>query len=462
MLQFVDRTSSRRDFLRIGGLGLGGISLGQLLAAQAAAAPGESFLRDKSVIFLFMHGGPPQAETFDPKMTAPAGVRSVTGECATSIPGVTYGGTLPKLAEHAHRLAVVRSFQTGDGNHDIKPIVGRDSSGANLGSLYARLAGANHPRTGMPRNALLLPRAVDPDAGPGVTSFGRFDSSGELGSAFAPFVPGAEGEAQQNLQLNIARDRLDDRRHLLSRLDQLKKWVDQTDVLASLDRSQQQAFSTILGGVAEAFDLSKEDPRLVSRYDTKGLIPRDRISKRWNNHRHYADHVATLGKLLLQARRLCEAGCGFVTVTTSFVWDMHADINNATMEEGMAYCGHPFDHAVSAFIEDVESRGLRDKILLVCCGEMGRTPTVNAKGGRDHWGELAPLLLYGGGLRMGQVIGQSDSRAAAPATEPIRIPQLISTLMHTLLDVSQLRLATGIPSDVERAILGADPIGALI
>jgi uncharacterized protein (DUF1501 family) len=132
------------------------------------------------------------------------------------------------------------------------------------------------------------------------------------------------------------------------------------------------------------------------------------------------------------------------------------------MEEGMAYCGHPFDHAVSAFIEDVEARGLSEKILLVCCGEMGRTPTVNAKGGRDHWGELAPLLLYGGGLRMGQVVGQSDHRAAAPATEPVRIPQLIATIMHTLLDVPRLRLATGIPSDVERAIFGAEPISQLV
>ena len=91
-------------------------------------------------------------------------------------------------------------------------------------------------------------------------------------------------------------------------------------------------------------------------------------------------------------------------MTTDFVWDMHADKNNATMTEGMQYVGRPFDHAVSAFIEDVEARGLRDKILLVCCGEMGRTPKVNAKAGRDHWGGSAPLMLYGGGLKMGQVI----------------------------------------------------------
>jgi len=124
----------------------------------------------------------------------------------------------------------------------------------------------------------------------------------------------------------------------------------------------------------------------------------------------YADHGRTLGKLLLLARRLCEAGCGFVTINTNFVWDMHADSNNPSTREGMGYVGLPFDHAVSAFIEDVEARGLSDRILLVACGEMGRTPRVNKNGGRDHWGNLGPLLFHGGGLKMGQVIGQSTDK----------------------------------------------------
>ena len=119
----------------------------------------------------------------------------------------------------------------------------------------------------------------------------------------------------------------------------------------------------ILRGAADAFDLSKEDPKTLERYDTAPLVPKERISRKWNNREHYADHVATLGKLLLLARRLCERGAGFVTVTTSFVWDMHADVNNATMEEGMQYMGLPLDYAVSAFLEDVAARGLSDKIL---------------------------------------------------------------------------------------------------
>jgi hypothetical protein len=385
----------------------------------------------------------------------------VVGEIDTQIPGVTFGSTLERLAKLNDKFTIVRSFTTGDGNHDIKPVVSKQTANANVGALYARLAGANHPQNGMPRNVLLFPRAVEPEAQPGVTQFGRFDSTGELGAAYAPFIPGGQGPAQQNLELSIARERLDDRRNLLSQLDSLRHWADQTGAWQGLDRMQEQAFSTILGGAAEAFDITKEDPRLIERYDTRGVVARERISKKWNNHQNYADHIATLGKLLLLSRRLCEAGCGFVTVTTNFVWDMHADVNNATIDEGMQYCAAPLDQAVSAFIEDVEARGLADKILLVVCGEMGRTPKVNARGGRDHWGGLAPLLLYGGGLKMGQVIGQSDGSAAAPATEPIRPQNLISTIMHVLFDVPQLRAVRGIPSDITKVITGAEPIGEL-
>jgi uncharacterized protein (DUF1501 family) len=128
----------------------------------------------------------------------------------------------------------------------------------------------------------------------------------------------------------------------------------------------------------------------------------------------------------------------------------------------MRYCGAPLDHAVSAFMEDVEERGLNDKILLVCCGEMGRTPRVNQNGGRDHWGGLAPLLLTGGRLKMGQVIGHSTRDAGEPASDPVRIPNLVSTIMHTLFDVGELRVTRGVPSEVLRAATAADPIPGLL
>jgi uncharacterized protein (DUF1501 family) len=158
---------------------------------------------------------------------------------------------------------------------------------------------------------------------------------------------------------------------------------------------------------------------------------------------------------------LCEAGCGFVTVTTNFVWDMHADVNNAGCEEGMGYMGAPLDHALSAFIEDTQARGLDDKILLVACGEMGRTPRVNKGGGRDHWGGLASLLLYGGGLKMGQVIGQSTKDGGEPQSEPISIDHLLATIMGTLLDLGQVRLMSSLPNELVRALTSGTPIPGL-
>jgi hypothetical protein len=418
-------------------------------------------VKDKAVIFLFLHGGPSQIETFDPKMTAPSSIRSATGEVETTIPGVTFGGTFTKLAALAKEFSVVRSFRTGDANHDIKPIVGKDSAGANLGSLYARVAGTNHPVSGMPLNAALFPRAIDPECGPAQEGFGKFWSTGPLGSSYAPFMPGSGGSAQDAMQLSLKKDRFDDRRNLLSNLDSIKRDLDASGRLEGLDKFQQQAFNTILGGVADAFDLKREDPRTIERYDTAPLVQPDQISRKWNNYKHYVDNAKSLGKLLLLARRLCESGCGFVTVTTNFVWDMHADVNNATLTEGMDYMGRPLDHALSAYLEDTRARGLDDKILLVVTGEMGRTPRINNNGGRDHWGNIAPLLLAGGGLKMGQVIGQSTKDAGEPATEPYGNSHLIGTIMHTLLDVGKVRLLTGLPAEAHRAIVSPEPIAGL-
>ena len=140
MLEFTSQRMNRRSFLNVGGLALGGVCLPDLLRAKEAIRKAGGVVKDKTVIFLFMHGGPSQFETFDPKMEAPAEIRSSTGEVKTTIPGVTFGGTFEKLAKRAHRLAVVRSYTTGNGNHDIKPIVGKDSLNANLGALYARIA----------------------------------------------------------------------------------------------------------------------------------------------------------------------------------------------------------------------------------------------------------------------------------------------------------------------------------
>lgn len=445
---------NRRSFLRAGSLALGGLSLPQLLAAK----DGGRAVTGKSVVFLFMHGGPPQTETFDPKMDAPAGVRSVTGEIPTSLPGVTFGATFPKLAKLAHRMAVVRSYVPGNDNHDLKPLVSLDTLRANLGSLYARVAGINHPDSGIPTNAALFPKAVDASAQPATSAFGRFDSTGLLGNAYAPFSPGQGGSLEKDMVLSIAPDRLDDRRELLRRLDLLRREADAP--MEGVDRLREQAFRVVLGGAAKAFDLSQEDPKVVEAYDTSRLVPN--IDQKWNNRKNYADHVNTLGRLMLLARRLCENGAGFVTVTTNFVWDFHADVNNATVEEGLRYAGDPFDHAVSAFLRDVESRGLSDKILLVACGEMGRTPRINAKGGRDHWGRLGPLLLAGGGLKMGRVIGSSTKDVGEPNSDPVTPKMLIGTVLSTLLDIPEARLIPGLPAELLAMINDAESIPGLL
>ncbi len=456
------RNFGRRDFLRIGTLGLGGLSLSDLQTVQAALQGKGHTVRDKSVIFLFMHGGPSQFETFDPKMDMPSNIRSATGEVKTTIPGITFGGTFQKLARLADKFSIVRSFVTGDGNHDIKPVLGKDTLKANLGSLYARIAGPTRRDTTMPTNVALFPRSVDPTAGPQIMDFGDLSSAGEVGAAYRPVVPGAGGGLLEDLRLHMPQERLDDRRGLLAAVDQWRRRMDASGAIEDMGAIEQQAFGVLGSGLASAFDLSAEDPKVIARYDTSALVPRESISTKWKNHVHYADHAATLGKLLLLARRLCERGCGFVTVTTSFVWDMHADVNNATMTEGMGYVGTPFDHAVSAFIEDVEQRGLREKILLVCCGEMGRAPTINAGGGRDHWGNLAPLMLYGGGLKMGQVIGQSSRNGGEPASDPVTLRDLTATIMHTLLDIGEARLMEGVPKNVLDAISAGTPIRGLV
>jgi len=453
--------TSRRSFLQVGGLSLGGLALSDLIAKGGSSMPASGAgkpLTDKSVIFLFLHGGPSQIETFDPKMGAAPGVRSMTGEVQTSIPGITFGGTFPKLAKIADRLAIVRSFVTGDGNHDIKPIVSKDGSGGNLGSAYASVAGGNHPGTGMPTNIALFPQSVHPKAGTMQTNFGNFLTPGPFGAASVPFVPGGGGTFQKNMTLSLSQDRIGDRRALLSAFDEAKMAYDHE--AGGMDAARDKAFSMLLGGVGDAFDLTKEDPKIVAAYDTEPLINVDGINKKWNNHKHYSDNARSLGKLLLLARRLVERGAGFVTVTTNFVWDMHADQNNATMTEGMSYMAPPMDHAISAFLEDLKQRGLEDKVLLVACGEMGRTPKVNKNGGRDHWGELAPLLLAGGGLKTGQVIGQSDRDGGRPNSDPVRIRNLISTVMHTLFDVGKLRVTRGVSREL-LTMTEAEPIPGL-
>ena len=460
MLNLSCQRIGRRSFLRLGALG--GACMPGLLEARTLLSQNPKLVKDRAVIFLFMHGGPSQFETFDPKMDAPSEIRSMTGEIPTRLPGITFGSTFEKLAKLNDKFSIIRSFSTQSGSHDARPLVDpKYSSGAHVGSHYAHVAGTSHPQTGIPRNVILYPRAVDDSAMPAIMKLGKFNATGPLGSANEPFAPSGSSGLKEDLKIRLEANRLNDRRHLLGAVDQWKKTVDRLGEGSGLDHFHGQAFDTLLAGVADAFEVTKEDPKLVERYDTSKLMDVTKISKRWNNHERYRDHVNSLGKLLLLARRLAERGAGFISVTTNFVWDMHADNNNATMTEGMDYVGKPFDHAVSVLIEDLEARGLQDKVLLVCCGEMGRGPRINKKGGRDHWAGSSPLLIYGGGLKMGQVIGTSDKNGEQPKDLPVHVPDLYATIMDRLLDLGAIRSQAGIPAEVSQVLHSGKPIPGL-
>lgn len=457
---------TRRDFLRIGGLGLGAFGLGALTLPDLLAASADSELgkivTGKSVVLLFLHGGPSHIETFDPKMEAPAEFRSIMGETPTSIPGVTFGGTFPKLAQHANQLAVVRSFASGNSGHTYEKVASGDHPDrAAMGALFARVVGANDPRSGMPSNVLVKPEAIDADVKLGSNfetgALPSLTQTGDLGAAFEAFSPSGGGQLRTDMQIKIAADRFGDRKNLLAGLDKIRRNVDQSGHMAGVDRFQQQAFDVITRGVADAFDVTKEDPRVAARYDTSGLYDLREVT-RWNDMRRASN---LLGKQMLMARRLCEAGCGFVTVSDCG-WDMHSNNNSPKFLGAMKFLGPQVDHAVSAFIEDVKQRGLENDILLIVTGEMGRTPRINKGGGRDHYGDLTPLLLFGGGLKMGQIVGGSDARAERPATRRYTPENLRGTIMNTLFHTGEVRVARGIPKSVERVITSAEPIAEVM
>jgi hypothetical protein len=404
--------TSRRDFLKIGALGLTGLALPDLLRLRSTAAAAGKPTKDTAVIWLWLGGGATHIETFDPKMDAPAEYRSMVGAMKTSLPGVSIGGLFPKMAAHARRMAFVRSFTHGNSGHaggTHYVMTGTDyppaDSGAppikpSFGSITARLRGASNPLTGMPTYVRMAGLYAD---GPQW-----------LGAGYAPFDVG--GQARKNLNLRMGLGQLGDRQGLLRALDGVDRHIDRTGLMAGLDAFDQQAFNLILGKAKEAFDMRREDPRVVDRYraGTTGL-----------------------GEHLLMARRLCEAGCGFVTLhyaNSNQAWDMH----NKMLPQLNQACP-PMDQAIATFLEDLADRGLSERILLVITGEFGRTPRINGDAGRDHWGPLCTLALAGGGLKMGQVVGESSSKAEVPKTNPIYPKDLMATLFHVLGIDSQVQ-----------------------
>ncbi len=453
---------SRREFLRVGSLALGGLSLPGLLSSKALAASSGRMVKDKAVVLLFLQGGPSHIEFFDPKMSAPAEFRSITGEVQTKIPGITFGGTFPKLAAMTDKIAVVRSFASGNTDHQkYLSVAGANNPfDAPMGSLYSRVAGTINTRTGIPNNSIVIPEAVSPGLKLGsnfeTNSMKSLLGSGKLGPAYAPFDSSGGGDLKKNLELALDRERFGDRKSLLAELDNFKRKMDSTRALDNVDVFQQQAYDVILRGVAQAFDITREDPKTLGKYDTSLIFKQEDLQKYFDMKRA----TNLLGKQMLLARRLVEAGCGFVTVCDAG-WDMHANNNSPKNMAGMTPMGSQVDHAVSAFIDDLHVRGLSDKVLLIVTGEMGRTPRINKNGGRDHYGNLTPLLIAGGGLKMGQVIGQSDRNASNPATEKYTPQNLLATVMNVLFEVGELRVASDIPTGVVKTMTEGKPISEL-
>jgi len=395
--------TSRRDFLRVGSLGLGSMAFGSLtlsdmLRARAAARDAGTNVKDTSVIWLWLGGGPTHVETFDPKMTAPSEYRSVSGEVKTNIPGVTLGGHFEKLAGVADKMAFVRSFahtNSGHGGGTHYVMTGYDDRQVDngglptrpaLGSILSRVRGGNHPVTGMPTYVRLS----------GIGS----DGPAFLGAAYSPFDP--NGQAKRNMSLVVDKLRLDQRRDMLKGIDNINREVDRSKLMEGLDAFEQQAFNLVLSKSQQAFDLQYEDPRVVDRYGPG------------------------LGQQLLQARRMCEAGCGFVTVQFGG-WDMHGNIKTA-----LDSLAPQVDRAVAALVEDMSQRGVDKNILFVVTGEFGRTPKINGGAGRDHWAPLSTLAMAGGGLQMGQVVGESAEKIDVPKTKPIGPQDLMATVFQVL------------------------------
>jgi hypothetical protein len=432
-----------------------------MLAAGAGAASAKPAVSGKSVVLLFLHGGPPHIELFDPKMTAPSEIRSITGEVQTNLPGITFGATFPQLATLADKLTVVRSYGSKNAGHSYGRVASGDNpTKAAMSAIYARIAGNNHPTTGMPRNVHLLPEAIQEglklDSNFETRALPTVVAAGSLGKTYQAFDPSGGGPLKQAMQLQIAEQRLTDRRHLLTGLDQLRRRVDDSKLLDRVDNYQQQAFEMITRGIADAFDLSKEDPATLVKYDTTGIFKMDELTRYFDMRRA----TNLLGHQMLLARRLCEAGCGFVTVSDCG-WDYHANNNSPKQMAGIWPMGNQVDHAVAAFIRDLHERGLQNDILLVVTGEMGRTPRINKNGGRDHYGELTSLLLAGGGLKTGGVIGRSDRTASRPNSTPYTPKELLGTIVRTLFNVDVLRVARGVPRELLSVVESSRPIDGL-
>jgi hypothetical protein len=429
----------RRTWLRVGGLSLGALATGtgpnlaRLFAAERAAR--RPLSKDFSVILFWANGGPSHLDTFDLKPDAPDEVRGPFRPTRTNVPGLHITDRLPTLATMADKFALVRSLRHNRAEHSggtHRFLTGYPSAAANLND-------AEYPDVGSVVARQLEGSAAGVPVYVGDTKF-YGGGPGYLGRAYAPFMPTPNpasstgnntydpvplyltDEGRSNLALSPEGVVTLSRRHeLLRTLDATARGLDGAEGLATFGEFQRRAVELLVGPrTREAFDLSREDPRTRERYgDT-----------------HW-------GKSLLTARRLVEAGVRFVQCQAGFRlrpgtgrtsnWDDHSVNSNifAAYEEKMPF----LDRAVSALIEDLSRRGLDRHVLFVFCGEFGRTPKIeyqdaSRRPGRDHWPRAMSVLLAGGGLKMGQVVGATNSRGEEPSRRGMDSNCLLATIYH--------------------------------
>jgi hypothetical protein len=415
--------------MQIGALGLGGLTLPQLLRAESKAGLRSS---NKSIIFIYLVGGPPHQDMFDLKPNAPAEVAGPWKPAATSVPGIQICEAFPLIAKQMDKFAIIRSLVGSQSDHDaIQVFNGRNPkkpkpSGGwpQFGSAVAKLQGP-----------------VDPSVPPFVSlcyqcTHGPYNEPGPgfLGNALAPFRP--TGPARDDMVLRgITVDRLADRKTLLKAFDDTRRDADQAGTMKAMDAFGEQAFGLLTSSkLATALDLSQEDPKIVERYGT-------------GNPKIFMDSngAPRVPQSLLMARRLVEAGARVVTLNYS-KWDWHGGRNAEGRADNSIFTREKedfpiFDKCVSALIEDLHARGLSDDVTVAILGEFGRTPKISAQVGRDHWPQVNCALLAGGGMKMGQVIGSTDRIAGEAASRPVTYGELFATLYKNLgLDVGRNHL----------------------
>jgi len=418
---------SRRSFLEAGSLLLGGLGLSDLLRSRAAAKSAGQDPVDTSVILIWLQGGPSHMETYDLKPEAPRDYRGEVEPISTIVPGMDISEYLPLHARVADRFNIIRSISHGFANHAAG--AGRFLSGYKPFKLLDPLA--QFPCLG-PVVSKMLEGRRDPSMPRYVASATNVYGGGsaELGPAYLPFVVGGDPNSPQfkvnNLSLAASiKDRLDDRRTLLGAFDGIRRDIDQSRAMESMDKYNSEAVSLLTSDRARnAFDLSQEDPKTRDRYGRH----------KW-------------GQRALLARRLVEAGTSFVTMQMQNPsipgaignWDIHA-VNGNLYDDARARLP-VFDRAIAALVEDIYERGLDKKVMLIVSGEFGRTPRINPqKGtaskiiqpGRDHYPAAMSVLVSGGGMQTGQVIGSTTAKGERPKERKLDPNDLLATVYRFL------------------------------